>query len=237
MNCQNCGAKIGAADVFCPNCGAKNEAAAPNYQQNPSGVSPENAAAGAGFQAVPTMDGTKKPFLGMSKTHLLLAIGCVAVTLVLVIVLVCAVFGRSTPKDAVKDFYEAVEDCDADDLLETVPKTYIKTVLDENDLSKKELEKNVQSYLDRYYDGYDDIKISFEGQKKMDQEDFADYIDSDDMEDITVKKAVKYDLKVRYQSDDGDTVETESEEFVVFRYKGDWYSMDAMFLVAMAVYF
>ena len=52
--------------------------------------------------------------------------------------------------------------------------------------------------------------------------------------DLEIKKAVQFDLKVRYQSDEGK--QTEKEEFIVFRYENGWYSMDAVFLVAMSAY-
>lgn len=233
MNCHNCGEKLSAEDVFCPNCGAKNE----TERSNPSGISPESASAGENFQAVPSISGEKKPFLGMSTKHQIIAIGCVVVTLILVVVLLCALFSGNSAKDAVKDYYDAIEECDAEDLMETVPKDYLKELMDKNDLSRKELEKEVQKYLNNYYDDYDDIKVSFLSQEKMDRDDFEKYIDLDDDNDaLNVKKAVQYELKVRYQSDHGDKVETKTEEFVVFKYKNSWYSMDAMFLVAMATY-
>lgn len=65
---------------------------------------------------------------------------------------------------------------------------------------------------------------------------FSDYFDFDLEEDadLEIKKAVQFDLKVRYQSDEGK--QTEKEEFIVFRYENGWYSMDAVFLVAMSAY-
>lgn len=107
---------------------------------------------------------------------------------------------------------------------------------DEKDLTKRELLKEVQAYLDKYYSGYDDIKVSITDQEKLDQDDFSDYFDFDLEEDadLEIKKAVQFDLKVRYQSDEGK--QTEKEEFIVFRYENGWYSMDAVFLVAMSAY-
>lgn len=232
MNCNNCGTKLNDGDVFCPNCGAKNEI--PN--SNTTGAVPDPAA-GAGFQAVPTADTGKKPFLGMSGKNLIIALGCIVVTVILVIVLLCALFGGNSAKEAVKDYYDAIEDCDAEDLMDTVPSEYLKSLMEQNNLSKKELEKEIQKYLDNYYDNYDDIKVTFQGQEKLDEEDFAEYLDSDELDDIQIKKATQYELKVRYRSDHGDKVETKTEEFVVFKYKGSWYSMDAMLLVTMAAYF
>lgn len=220
--CKNCGAKLNPQDEFCPNCGTKNEES--QQPQQPDSM-------GAATAAVP---GGKKPFLGMNTKGLLIAAGCIVVTAVLVIVLLCSFFGSSS-KSVVKDYYKAIENCDAKDLMATVPKDYLKELMDDNDLSRKELTNDVQDYLDKYYDEYDDIKVTFEDKEKLDKNDFADYFDFEDASDLEVKKGVKYELKVRYRSDE--KKDNESEDFIVFQYKGKWYSMDAMFLVAMATYF
>lgn len=205
--CKNCGAKLNPQDEFCPNCGTKNET--PQQPQQPDGM---------GADAVTAVPGGKKPFLGMNTKGLLIAAGCIVVTAVLVIVLLCSFFGSSS-KSVVKDYYKAIENCDAKDLMATVPKDYLKELMDDNDLSRKELTNDVQDYLDKYYDEYDDIKVTFEDKEKLDKNDFADYFDFEDASDLEVKK------------------DNESEDFIVFQYKGKWYSMDAMFLVAMATYF
>lgn len=212
--CKNCGTKLNPQDEFCPNCGTKNET--PQQPQQPDGM---------GADAVTAVPGGKKPFLGMNTKGLLIAAGCIVMTAVLVIVLLCSFFGSSS-KSVVKDYYKAIENCDAKDLMATVPKDYLKELMDDNDL---------QDYLDKYYDEYDDIKVTFEDKEKLDKNDFADYFDFEDASDLEVKKGVKYELKVRYRSDE--KKDNESEDFIVFQYKGKWYSMDAMFLVAMATYF
>ena len=224
--CKNCGAKLNPQDEFCPKCGTKNETPQqPQQPQQPDGM---------GADAVTAVPGGKKPFLGMNTKGLLIAAGCIVVTAVLVIVLLCSFFGSSS-KSVVKDYYKAIENCDAKDLMATVPKDYLKELMDDNDLSRKELTNDVQDYLDKYYDEYDDIKVTFEDKEKLDKNDFADYFDFEDASDLEVKKGVKYELKVRYRSDE--KKDNESEDFIVFQYKGKWYSMDAMFLVAMATYF
>lgn len=216
--CKNCGTKLNPQDEFCPNCGTKNETPQqPQQPQQPDGM---------GADAVTAVPGGKKPFLGMNTKGLLIAAGCIVVTAVLVIVLLCSFFGSSS-KSVVKDYYKAIENCDAKD--------YLKELMDDNDLSRKELTNDVQDYLDKYYDEYDDIKVTFEDKEKLDKNDFADYFDFEDASDLEVKKGVKYELKVRYRSDE--KKDNESEDFIVFQYKGKWYSMDAMFLVAMATYF
>lgn len=218
MNCPYCGSPLQPNDAFCPNCGAKTETPAP---------APQDASA---------VTVKKKPFANMSVSHRIAAICCVVITIALIIAVLCGIFRSSEPKEVVKDYYDAIEDCDAEDLLELVPKTYLKELMEDKDLSRGELEDAVQDYMDRYYDDYDKIRVSFEGKETLDKDDFAAYFDTDEYDNLTVKKAVEYELKVRYTSDDGDQVETQEEEFLVFQYKGDWYSMDAMFLTSMALY-
>lgn len=212
MFCQNCGKKIEGGDLFCPFCGAKQQ------QVNPS----ENG--GASFTA-----GSQK----LTRKGLGIAVICVLIVIVLALVLIGSLC-TGGPKQVVKEYYQAIEKCDAKKLLDTVPKDYLKEVMDEKDLTKRELLKEVQAYLDKYYSGYDDIKVSITDQEKLDQDDFSDYFDFDLEEDadLEIKKAVQFDLKVRYQSDEGK--QTEKEEFIVFRYENGWYSMDAVFLVAMS---
>lgn len=193
---------------------------AKQQQVNPS----ENG--GASFTA-----GSQK----LTRKGLGIAVICVLIVIVLALVLIGSLC-TGGPKQVVKEYYQAIEKCDAKKLLDTVPKDYLKEVMDEKDLTKRELLKEVQAYLDKYYSGYDDIKVSITDQEKLDQDDFSDYFDFDLEEDadLEIKKAVQFDLKVRYQSDEGK--QTEKEEFIVFRYENGWYSMDAVFLVAMSAY-
>ena len=130
--CKNCGTKLNPQDEFCPNCGTKNET--PQQPQQPDGM---------GADAVTAVPGGKKPFLGMNTKGLLIAAGCIVVTAVLVIVLLCSFFGSSS-KSVVKDYYKAIENCDAKDLMATVPKDYLKELMDDNDLSRKEDRKSTR---------------------------------------------------------------------------------------------
>lgn len=155
MFCQNCGKKIEGGDLFCPFCGAKQQ------QVNPS----ENG--GASFTA-----GSQK----LTRKGLGIAVICVLIVIVLVLVLIGSLC-TGGPKQVVKEYYQAIEKCDAKKLLDTVPKDYLKEVMDEKDLTKRELLKEVQAYLDKYYSGYDDIKVSITDQEKLDRDDFSDYFD------------------------------------------------------------
>ena len=127
MFCQNCGKKIEGGDLFCPFCGAKQQ------QVNPS----ENA--GASFTA-----GSQK----LTRKGLGIAVICVLIVIVLALVLIGSLC-TGGPKQVVKEYYQAIEKCDAKKLLDTVPKDYLKEVMDEKDLTKRELLKEVQAYLDK----------------------------------------------------------------------------------------
>lgn len=109
MFCQNCGKKIEGGDLFCPFCGAKQQ------QVNPS----ENG--GASFTA-----GSQK----LTRKGLGIAVICVLIVIVLVLVLIGSLC-TGGPKQVVKEYYQAIEKCDAKKLLDTVPKDYLKEVMDE----------------------------------------------------------------------------------------------------------
>ena len=112
MFCQNCGKKIEGGDLFCPFCGAKQQ------QVNPS----ENG--GASFTA-----GSQK----LTRKGLGIAVICVLIVIVLALVLIGSLC-TGGPKQVVKEYYQAIEKCDAKKLLDTVPKDYLKEVMDEKDL-------------------------------------------------------------------------------------------------------
>ncbi len=116
MFCQNCGKKIEGGDLFCPFCGAKQQ------QVNPS----ENG--GASFTA-----GSQK----LTRKGLGIAVICVLIVIVLVLVLIGSLC-TGGPKQVVKEYYQAIEKCDAKKLLDTVPKDYLKEVMDEKDLTKRD---------------------------------------------------------------------------------------------------
>lgn len=104
MFCQNCGKKIEGGDLFCPFCGAKQQ------QVNPS----ENG--GASFTA-----GSQK----LTRKGLGIAVICVLIVIVLALVLIGSLC-TGGPKQVVKEYYQAIEKCDAKKLLDTVPKDYLK---------------------------------------------------------------------------------------------------------------
>ena len=91
MFCQNCGKKIEGGDLFCPFCGAKQQ------QVNPS----ENG--GASFTA-----GSQK----LTRKGLGIAVICVLIVIVLALVLIGSLC-TGGPKQVVKEYYQAIEKCDA----------------------------------------------------------------------------------------------------------------------------
>lgn len=105
-------------------------------------------------------------FAKLTRKGLGIAVICVLIVIVLVLVLIGSLC-TGGPKQVVKEYYQAIEKCDAKKLLDTVPKDYLKEVMDEKDLTKRELLKEVQAYLDKYYSGYDDIKVSITDQEKL----------------------------------------------------------------------
>lgn len=221
MNCQKCGTPVAKGTLFCPNCGAKVESTPETTQTN---------------NAPPPEYSTANQQVKPNQKKNILAVLCVVIAFLLLLILLVALMRGNDAKKVTKDYYKAIEKCSASKLLDTVPKDYMEELEDDSDLSKKEIKKSVQDYLDNYYNDIDDIRITFQDKEKMDASDFAEEMMVDVDDDFHIKKAIEYELKVRYQSDKGDTVKTKNEEFIVFKYKGHWYSMDAMFLVTMAVY-
>lgn len=219
MNCKKCGASYENGTAFCPNCGAPVDDVTPSAETNPTAT---DAIAAANTNA------------STNKKQLLIAGVCILAALIILIVLFSTLFGNSA-KSVTKKYYKALEKSSASKLLDTVPDDYLKEIRKENDLSKKELKEKVQEYLDEN-DDYDDISVTFKGSEKMSSKEISEEL-SDDFAGSKVKKAIEYDLKVKYTTDKGDNVSTEEEEFIVFKYKGDWYSLDAMFIVTWAAYF
>lgn len=222
MNCKNCGTKLESDVLFCPNCGTK---VVP--QENPIPLQETS------FDEATT---EKKILFGLTKKQLLIGGIAIIAAMIVFLVLLGSLFGGNSSKGVVKDYYKALETANAGKLLDTVPKDYLEELMDDRDISKKELKKSVQEYLDDYSDKYDDIRVTFESKKKMNRDDWEKYLDVDDLDDDEIKKAIQYELKIRYESDGGDAVNTKTEDFIVFRYEGSWYSLDALFLVSMAVY-
>ena len=163
--------------------------------------------------------------------------------LVVVIVLISCIFGGTSAKGAIKNYYNAVENANASKIIKCVPKDILNAMMDEEDMSKKEVKEAVQDYIDDMYDDheFDYIKVTFKDKENLDKDDIDDDLDFESMFDDSddfkkIKKAVKYDVKIKVSTDDGDNVDTTTEEHYVYKYGNSWYIADAVSFVALAIY-
>lgn len=216
--------------AFCPVCGTKVQATGPN----PTGETGQSA---SGLSNSNMVSSDNNAISKMSKSQKIIILVCILVAVVMIVVLIASLFGGNSKKGAVRDYYQAIEKCDAGKMLNTVPKDYLDELMDRLDCNKKELEESVQEYMDDYLDEYDDIQIDFEDSEMLDKDDLEHEIGINlEDADMTVKKAVTYELKVRYESDGGDNVSTEDEDLTVIKYEGSWYCLEAMIFVTFAAY-
>lgn len=250
MNCSKCGTPLNEGAAFCPNCGEKVAAPTPNPTPAPTSVDAAASAQTAG--TAPTPEANPIPTVNPDPTatapapqkkQLLIAGGAILVALVIVIVLISCIFGGTSAKGAIKNYYNAVENANASKIIKCVPKDILKAMMDEEDMSKKEVKEAVQDYIDDMYDDheFDYIKVTFKDKEKLDKDDIDDDLDfesmfDDDNDFKKIKKAVKYDVKIKVSTDDGDNVDTTTEEHYVYKYGNSWYIADAVSFVALAIY-
>ena len=98
------------------------------------------------------------------------------------------------------------------------------------------------NFLNDLFEGEFQIKdVTFKDKENLDKDDIDDDLDFESMFDDSddfkkIKKAVKYDVKIKVSTDDGDNVDTTTEEHYVYKYGNSWYIADAVSFVALAIY-
>lgn len=258
MNCKKCGAPLPENAVFCEKCGQKVEpvaaavppqGAASNPNPTPNPAPNPNPAMGAqapnGAPIPPTGAGFAVPPVGAAdgaenKNKKVGMIAAIVAAVIVVVLLASLLFSRS-PKDCIKDFYKAEQKASASQMLNLVPKKYQKYLMDEYDLSKKELKEAVKDYLDDNLDSWEDdygdgikIKVEFKDKDKVSKGDIKDMNETFDDEDIKlkVKKGYEYEIKVKIKGDDDDD-SSKTTSYAV-KIGGKWYSSDAIATVTYA---
>jgi hypothetical protein len=130
---------------------------------------------------------------------------------------------RRTYKDVVKDYFKAMETADAKLMMELLPEDMIKSIMKDEDMTKKEMTEDLQDSLDMIHNYYDDVKISYE---ITDTEDF----DKDDLKDIKenykeigvkVKDAMTVEVEVTMELDGKER--TTTQELTLIKVGGSWY--------------
>ncbi len=153
----------------------------------------------------------------------------VLVVIVIVIFLVGFVFGGTSKEDAIENYYQALQSCDARQMMKAVPDEYLNDLMKKLDYDEGDLEQVVQAYMrDQYGDGFDDITYTINGGIELSEEDLEEYFDSTSLE---ISEGISYNVTVAYDNSDNKEAETN----LVYQYQGDWYNMKAMVFVSLAV--
>ncbi|WP_303150871.1 hypothetical protein [uncultured Ruminococcus sp.] len=253
MFCKKCGTEI-KNGTFCPSCGTNN-APAGGVPPMPNANLVNGAPKPSGMPFVNPISGNNGGgAVQKNQKNLFLAIGAGVVALVIIIVLLASLGGRgsNSPKGAIKAYYKAFEKQSASAMLDCVPADLQKDILEEYDISKKDLKQALDDMYSDMNDSYDedidkvelDIK-KVKDQSKGDTEDFADDVNDaiksynrklmDRFDEKKIKKTAAIKIKVRFEDKDGDKLDTLSnDESIVYKYKGKWYSESAILNVLEA---
>lgn len=204
MFCGKCGAKNEDSAIFCAECG------------NLMAAQP---AAPAATEAPAT--GSKPGFTLNNRNIGIIAVAAVAA---LALIIGCFfIFGGRSYKDVVKDYFKATEKADAKLMMDLLPDDLIKYVMEEEDMTKKEMIEDLQDSLDQLHKYYDKVKISYE---ITDTEDF----DKDDLKDlkkdykeigVKVKDAMVVEVEVTMELDGNEM--TTDQELTLIKVGGSWY--------------
>ena len=207
MFCGKCGAKNDDSAVFCAECGNRIAAAQP---------------AAPAASDIPANPAGSKPGFTLNNRN----IGIIAVAAVAVLALLIScffIFGGRSYKDVVKDYFKAMETADAKLMMELLPEDMIKSIMKDEDMTKKEMTEDLQDSLDMIHRYYDEVKISYE---ITDTEDF----DKDDLKDIKenykeigvkVKDAMTVEVEVTMELDGKER--TTTQELTLIKVGGSWY--------------
>ncbi len=213
MFCGKCGAKNDDSAVFCAECGAPVQAAAP--------VAP----AASDIPANPV--GSKPGFTLNNRNIGIIAVAAVAA---IVLLITCFfIFGGRSYKAVVKDYFKATEKADAKLMMDLLPDDLIKSVMKEEDMTKKEMTEELQESLDMLHKYYDEVEISYEIEdtEEFDKDDLKDLKEDYKEYGVKVKDAMIVEVEVTMELD-GDE-RTQTMELVLIKVGGSWYlDIDSM---------
>ena len=207
MFCGKCGAKNDDSAVFCAECG--------------------NRIAAAQHAAPATATGSKPGFTLNNRNIGIIAVAAVAA---LALIIGCFfIFGGRSYKDVVKDYFKAIEKADAKLMIELLPDDLIKSIMKEEDMTKKEMTEDLQDKLDDIHEYYDKVKISYEitDTEEFDKDDLKDLKKDYKEYDVKVKDAMFVEVEVTLEFDGRDI--TNTMELTLIKVGGSWYlDIDSM---------
>lgn len=220
MFCGKCGAKNDDSAVFCAECGNRFQAAAPVAPAAPA--APTAPAAYAAPAAPAAATGSKPGFKFDNRMIGIIAVVGVAA---LALIITCFfIFGGRSYKATVKDYFKAMETADAKLMMELLPDDMIKSIMKDEDMTKKEMTEELQDMLDYMFRGADKIKITYEitDTEEVDKDDLKDLKEEyKDEYDIKVKDAMIVEVEVTVKVDGEKT--TEDVDLYLIKVGGSWY--------------
>lgn len=206
MFCRKCGEQVSGSEKFCPKCGAQIVAVQNTGNGGFGGTTVETGAVG----------GQKKvPYL---------AIGAIALVVIVAIVLVKTLFFSNNYEKPVKTFIKAIEKQDVDMLLSVFPDEIYEYMEEESGMDEDEvleyLEYSVESMSD-YYLG--DIKIKYEIDDATDlsKREISD-IEDDFYDIMEIKDGKEIDIEIKVYVD-GEKMEDTETTMEVIKVGGKWY--------------
>ena len=240
MFCQNCGKQLSDNSKFCPACGAKQDVQKEVPVQTTVNPGVQYNGYSVNQVTIPENNSNKKNNLVGKIAVLALAV----VVLVVGIILVVNIVSNSGAKGAVNRFVDAVNDYDAEGILECSVDSWF---LDEDDF------KDVVEVLDDSFDDFKDadfeIDVEFKSEKDITDDDsenedktwkeaYQEYLeetDNYDDQEVDAVKEVRVKLTCDYDKDykvlsEGDEEELEDiKKFTCLKIDGDWYILDNFF--------
>ena len=154
-------------------------------------------------------------------------------------------FALNTSENSIKRFYRAIENQNANKMLDCVPDDFIDDLIEDYDTSKKEIKSALERYLkddwtaNYVYNDYnpgtsiDVILIYNEKVSKFDLDDVAEELEDigflveDEFDPEDMKKAELYHV-------DFNNNDNRYQIMYTFKYKGKWYCSNALNLVEHA---
>jgi ketosteroid isomerase-like protein len=214
MFCHNCGSRIDDKASSCPVCGtpiATKTSPAPTAPATP-----------------------RQSKLSNSTIGIIAVVGALIVALIIGIIFLLpgsdtgsssgSESQRRTYKDVVKDYFKAMETADAKLMMELLPEDMIKSIMKDEDMTKKEMTDELQYMLDYMFISADQVKITYvlTDTEEVDEYDLDDLKEEyKDEYDIKVKDAMIVEVEVTVKVDGEKT--TDDIELCLIKVGSSWY--------------
>lgn len=233
MYCRRCGTQNQDGTAFCRSCGeplnaaapAGGRPAAPQFGNRPTAPQFGNGPAAPQYGSRPVAAQPKK-------NNNLILIGVAAAAVAVVVFLLFKLFfgGGGGPESIAEKAVDCIIDADAAGLVDLLPDELVEALMEEEDMTRKEMISELQDTLDdqiKQMDRrYDNWKITYEIDEVEDlsrreirtlTDAYDDYYNVDI--DVTEGKRITFELT---RIADGDT-DRYTKDLVVIKVDGSWY--------------